>query len=58
MQRGCSDSNQVSHSDKYHQILCGWSKHTHNKSKMADGRHFAKKIEKILISQQYFHQLP
>jgi len=26
--------------------LRGWSKHAYNKSKMADGRHFAKKNEK------------
>ena len=33
------DYNQISHNDKDHQVLlCGWSKFSPHKSKMADGR--------------------
>jgi len=38
-----ADSNQILHSDKkLPNTLCGWSKHSDNKSKMVDGRHFVK----------------
>jgi len=44
------DSNQILHSDKDHCLPNahrGWSKHTHHKLKMADGRHLGD-IEKSL----------
>jgi len=39
------DSNQILHSDRLPNALHGWFNHSHNKSKMANGRHLGK-IEK------------
>jgi len=44
-QNYCIDSNQILHSDKYHQMPFVGGPNTHNKSNMADGRHRGK-IEK------------
>jgi len=41
----CIDSNPILHSDKDHQMPFVGGPNTHNKSKMADGRHLGK-IEK------------
>jgi len=43
-QNDWSDSNQILHSDKEHQILCGSFQKLPHKSKMAEGGHLEKKI--------------
>ena len=53
----CIDFNQILHSDKDHQIpFMGGPKHTHHKSKIADGRHLGK-IEKSPYLERFRQNL-
>ena len=53
----CIDSNQILHSDKDHQMPFVSAANTHNKSKMADGRHLEKSSPYLGHSLTDFDQI-